>query len=96
MRRVDIRAPQLYRWQCDDCRPMTIGEAHGTRFHPQWHYVAAGVPETQAPAVFDREGLRPTPIGYRGMFDVCLPSCHSADRALIDKYIAEAKGLVTT
>jgi hypothetical protein len=84
MRRVDIRAPQLYRWTC--------GKGCGVT-HRQWHYVAAGVPSGSEAEVFERDGEPVTPIGYRGVFDICLPPCHSADIGQIEAWLREAKEL---
>ena len=85
MRKVDIRAPQLYRWTC--------GTGCGVT-HARWHYVAAGVPHGSEAEVFERDGQPPTPIGHRGIFDVCLPACHSADAGQIEAWLREAKALV--
>ncbi len=92
MRRVDIRAPQLYRWQCPDC---SDGGPTMTRLgkHPPWHYVAAGVPEGSARQVFERDGSPPTPVAHRSVFDVCLPGVHSQETELIRKLMAEARGV---
>jgi hypothetical protein len=83
MRRVDIRAPQLYRWTC--------GKGCGVS-HAKWHYVAAGVDAAAAPAVFDA-GMAPTAISYRSLQDTCVPTTHSGDREDIARLIREAKAL---
>jgi hypothetical protein len=80
MRKVDIRAPQLYRYQCGSGCGIT---------HPRWHYVASGVTPKTAAEVFDHEGVR-TKVAYRPLDDTCLPSVNAWDHRLIHDYL---KGL---
>jgi len=40
---IDIRGPQLYRWECSEC---------GTR-HDHWHYNTSGIPVNEAATYFD-------------------------------------------
>jgi len=92
MRRVDIRAPQLYRWTCSDCAPSAsmIGASRGT-MHQPWHYVAAGVTPDAARWVFEKEGHPVTTIAHRSVFDTVLPGTHSGDHEAIARLLAEAR-----
>jgi hypothetical protein len=74
MRRVEIRAPQLYRWECLFC---------GVN-HPEYHYVAAGSNASQA-----REIFRTTPEGklqmsWRPMIDTVLPPANALEGGLLN------------
>ena len=80
MRSLDLRGPQLYRWTC--------GRGCGVA-HAKWHYCAAGVPASAAPSVFENEGGVVMRTTNRGLFDITLPSTHSADWEAIAKYLAE-------
>ena len=84
MPRVDIRAPQVYRHTC--------GAGCGIT-HPQWHYVASGLPPTAAAHFFRKvpHGVR---VGVRGM-DLVLPPGHAAERALLAAAYDTARALQT-
>ena len=86
MRKVDIRAPQLYRWTC--------GKGCGVT-HRKWHYVAAGVTPGSAEAVFDNEGHPGTRISFRGVFDQVIPSTHAQDRGTVAHLLAQAKAMAS-
>ena len=73
MAKVDIRAPQLYRYTC--------GRGCGVA-HAKWHYVASGLTASQAPEFFRREGHRGTTISYLAQFDQVLSPAHSDDPEL--------------
>jgi DNA polymerase type B, organellar and viral len=68
MRVVDIRAPQVYRYQC--------GLGCGVR-HAPWHYVCSGVPPSAAQGVFDRMG-HGVPVGWRERDVVAAPGWASS------------------
>jgi hypothetical protein len=83
MRKVEIRAPQVYRYRCE--------KGCGVR-HSPWHYVTAGVPAANAPAVFDRVSRRfGVSIGL-GDRDIVLPPWDANDRPGLDRLgrLAEA------
>lgn len=84
MKVVDVRAPQLYRWSCSHC---------GLE-HPEWHYVAAGVPEKAAPLVFADRPKTGTRIAYRDLLDAVVPSTHTDDREKVARLVALAKELI--
>ena len=73
MAKVDIRAPQLYRYTC--------GKGCGIT-HAQWHYVASGLSASQAPEFFRKQGPRGTTISYLATFDTCLTPAHADDPEL--------------
>lgn len=83
-KKVDIRAPQVYRSECY--------AACGT-YHPKWHYVTAGVPASAAKEMFEREKLAGIRIGYRGM-DIVLPPQHSSERQRNVDLVGQARSLV--
>lgn len=80
MKRLEIKAPQFYRYR----RPE---EREG------WHYVASGVNQDQAKKIFDRHSDT-TLIGYLSSIDVCLPPVHSRDRLAIDIFKWESERLM--
>lgn len=80
MRRIDVRAPQMYRYTCTDKCGLT---------HPEWHYVASGVTPGAAAEVFRLDG-RPTKISYRSQYDTVLPTGHATDAAGINRWLCEA------
>ena len=82
MKKVDLRGPQLYRWQCGDCAPSAsmIGASRG-KMHEPWHYLAAGVPRGRESEYFDRDTL--VPVSHGSMFDVCIPGTHSLEHDLV-------------
>ena len=82
MKKIDIRAPQLYRWTC--------GKGCGVT-HAKWHYVAAGVPQGMEEHVFEQTAH--TPIAHRGVFDMCVPGCHSGDVKQVAQLVLQAKAL---
>lgn len=84
MAKVDVRAPQLYRFTC--------GRGCGVD-HPKWHHVASGLSANQAPEYFDRAGHLRTRISYRAQFDTCLPPGHAADLEGRSRAMVEAIGL---
>lgn len=80
MARVQVKAPQLYRYTC--------GHGCGVS-HTKWHYKASGLTKSQAPRFFDRHGETATTISYLAEFDANLPPDHVAEierrRALLDE-----------
>lgn len=80
MRRIDIRAPQLYRYTCTDKCGLT---------HAEWHYVASGVTPGAASAVFARDG-RQTKISYRPQMDTVLPTEHVGEPGRTQRWLREA------
>ena len=83
MRKVDLRAPQLYRFTC--------GRGCGVT-HAEWHYVASGLSASQAPEFFRKNGSS-TRISFMADFDHCLPPDHSDNIERRQAMIAEAVGL---
>jgi hypothetical protein len=71
MRKVDVRAPQVYRYLCTK----GCGETH-----PGWHYSVAGVPEAAAKHVFDRVGRQGCSVSFTGT-DLVLPAHNAQDSA---------------
>ena len=79
----EIKAPQLYRYQCGP----TCGVDHSL-----WHYVASGTPLSQAPDLFNAHpGFQ---VSFYGL-DAVLPDRARFDDDQITKWI-EAAGLVET
>lgn len=83
MPKVDLRAPQVYRHTC--------GKGCGTS-HAKWHYVAAGVPASSAPAMFDRVAAVGTTVAVRGM-DAVLPQGHITDTGFLRDKMSEANAV---
>jgi hypothetical protein len=82
MRKVEVRAPQLYRYKCDqDCC--------WTSTH--WHYVAAGMCESRAIELFER--AHPTRVSILNGHDTVLPPSHAWELAKLAPWISEARGL---
>jgi len=84
MRKVEIRAPQVYRYQC--------GAGCGVT-HAPWHYVTAGVPQSLAPEVFKKSSG--TRIGYRGL-DLVLPPGNAHDLKRTAHFVQEARAVTTS
>jgi hypothetical protein len=84
MARVQIKAPQLYRFTCGTGCGLT---------HAKWHYVASGLTKQQAPGFFRKAGDTATQISYLAQFDSCLPPGHADDVERRRKLLAEAQGL---
>lgn len=82
MRRIDVRAPQLYRYQCIDKCGLT---------HPEWHYVASGVTPGSCAEVFRLGGTK-TRISYRSQFDTVLPTEHVGEPEKTARWLALAGG----
>jgi hypothetical protein len=80
---IEIKAPQFYRWTCND----QCGEAHR-----KWHYVASGMNEDGAIRQFE-DGGRATRVSYLSREDAVLPSCSSSDQARIQRLLDEARGV---
>lgn len=78
MARVEIRAPQCYRYKCARACPACTG--------PDWHYVTAGMGPEAARGVFEKLA-RGTRHGILGL-DMCLPSHNSME---VDKSRADAR-----
>lgn len=70
MRKVDVRAPQVYRWQC--------GKGCGVT-HAKWHHVVAGTPPAQAAGLFERSQLAGIRHGIIGT-DLVVEGGHTADK----------------
>lgn len=85
LRKVQIRAPQLLRYQCDqDC---CVGDA-GTMGH--WHYVASGMTHDHAAELFDRVAPSRVSVLER---DAVLPPLKGYELDRIEPYLKEAKVL---
>jgi DNA polymerase type B, organellar and viral len=69
MAKVEIKAPQVYRYTC--------GQGCGVT-HTQWHYVTAGVPASMAADVFDRTSAMGLPVNAHAG-DLVLPQGNSAE-----------------
>jgi len=72
MKKVEIRAPQVYRYECRNCRV----------YHDPYHYITAGVPQSEAAELFDNAPK--TKIAIYGL-DMVLPPGHSFDTDEIDE-----------
>jgi hypothetical protein len=83
MPKVDIRAPQLYRYTC--------GKGCGVT-HAKWHHVASGMSAEVAPQFF-RTHQYPTRIGYLASFDKVLPPDHADNVEHRTHALAELVGL---
>ena len=70
MARVDIRAPQVYRYTC--------GKGCGVN-HVKYHYVTAGTPPDLARALFERMGQTGGWVSGSGL-DIVLPTGSANDR----------------
>jgi hypothetical protein len=81
MVKVEIRAPQVYRYRCADGCGVIDG-------HPDYHYVTAGVRHSEAAELFDRSPK--TKIAIYGR-DMVLPDGLSYDLASLDKYRQQAE-----
>lgn len=83
MRKVDVRAPQLYRYQCQGVCCLRT---------PQWHYVAAGVPADMAPQVFRHEATDDGTMIANGRmnFDLVLPPTDAQDKEGIRRWLTAA------
>lgn len=55
MSTVEVRGPQLYRWECPEC---------GIR-HDHWHYNTSGIPHTDAATFFEGPAARHIDITHR-------------------------------
>jgi hypothetical protein len=69
MRKVEIRAPQVYRFACTAQCGLT---------HPLWHYSVAGVPADAAAAIFERVGHHGVSVSFTGT-DMVLPAHNAQD-----------------
>ena len=85
MVKLEVRAPQLYRYKCP--QKCCFGTASA------WHYVAAGMNTAQAAELFDRCS-HPSRIGILDR-DCVLPPIHSSEVARNDDYLREAQMLRT-
>ena len=86
MRRVEVRAPQLYRYQCDqDCCIADMGPGGN------WHYVAAGMTNHQAAELFDRVAT-PSRISVMDR-DCVLPPMRHDEKEKLEPYLKEAQML---
>lgn len=74
MRRVEIRAPQLYRWECVLCG---VG-------HPEFHYVAAGATPTQAQQLFRTVPAGRFQLNWRPQIDTVLPPALDVEGGLVN------------
>lgn len=81
MARVEIRAPQCYRYKDAKPCPSCTG--------PDWHYVTAGMGPDAARGVFDRLG-HGTRHGIMGL-DFCLPTHNTMELALTTADAWEAR-----
>jgi hypothetical protein len=69
MRRVEIRAPQVYRFLC----PNGCGQTH-----PAYHYSVAGMPSEAARRVFEKVGREGCTVSFTGN-DTVLPAHNAQD-----------------
>jgi hypothetical protein len=86
MRKVEIRAPQVYRYQC--------GQGCGVAHRP-WHYSVAGVPADAAERLFDNVGQRGISVSFNGT-DMVLPSFNIHDQGAKERAMSmamSAKGI---
>ena len=72
MKKVEIRAPQVYRYECQHCRI----------YHDPHHYITAGVPQREARDLF--ENTPPTKVAVYGL-DMVLPTGDALERGQIDE-----------
>ena len=72
MTKVEIRAPQVYRYECRDCRV----------YHDPYHYITAGVPQREARDLFEK--TPPTRVAVYGL-DMVLPPGDALERGQIDE-----------
>ena len=63
MKVFEVRAPQVYRYQC----PQLCGETHRL-----WHYSVAGVPAAAAERLFESVGPKGISVSFNGT-DMVLP-----------------------
>jgi hypothetical protein len=82
MRKVEIRAPQVYRYQC--------GKGCGVDHRP-WHYSVAGVPAEAAERLFDGVGQRGISVSFNGT-DMVLPPFNVHDRGAKERAMSMAEG----
>ena len=88
MRKVEIRAPQVYRYQC--------GKGCGVE-HRSWHYSVAGVPAEAAERIFDGVGQKGISVSFNGT-DMVLPPFNVHDNGARERAVAlalSAKGMGT-
>jgi hypothetical protein len=83
MRKVDIRAPQVYRYQC--------GQGCGID-HRAWHYSVSGVSAEAAESIFDRVGHAGTTVGFAGL-DMVLPAFNISDPVQVARARAAGDGM---
>jgi hypothetical protein len=104
MRTVEIRAPQLYRYQCNG--PCCTDRWHDGHFdsttaqavhddpardRDRWHYVAAGMSPTTARELFERVEA-PSRCAVLD-HETVLPPAHAWEVAKLEPWLAEARGL---
>jgi hypothetical protein len=83
MRKVEIRAPQCYRYQC--------GKGCGVK-HARWHHVVSGVDPTDAARLFERRGSGEyASRSALADVDIVLPPGHAAEAAPRLEEIAKAR-----
>ena len=78
MTSVEIRAPQLYRYDCGSGCGIT---------HPRWHYCASGITEKRAPFIFER--TRPSLVSIEHVWDRVVPRIDAEDLEAIGEYLAQ-------
>lgn len=79
---IDLKAPQLYRFQTTtETAPVS----------DPWHYVASGMNHDAAQRFFGAAEASET--SYLSMSDVCIPSTSADDQAMIDRLLREARRL---
>jgi hypothetical protein len=84
MRKVEIRAPQVYRFMCPNgCGVM----------HPGWHYCVAGVPAAAARRIFDKVGRQGCSVSFTGS-DLVLPSHNAQDAEAQRRAVVEARSVM--
>lgn len=84
MARLQIKAPQLYRFTC--------GKGCGVT-HAKWHYVASGLTPNQAVEFFRTQGRTRTTVSYLSAYDTVISPTHSDDTSRLQKLLLEANGM---
>ena len=81
---LDLRAPQLYRYDC--------GISCGIE-HSKWHYVASGMNQLVAEHYFENHNYLKTTVAFFGDPDRVLPREYSGDLDAIERWSREARSL---
>jgi len=79
MKTIDVRGPQFYRYQVPGSS--------------DWHYVASGMNESQAAAMYLRNQTVSTHISYLAYNDACLPPANAHDQETINRLLSQYHSL---